>query len=158
MVHSKTELQRRPVRADSQKDLHKQLIHTLPRALYLESLQKIEESVYESGCRDEVPSSGVLKSISWRERMKERKHNNEIMSLWKIVEENTEEQDEVLQKVLLLPKGVMLWSQSSIAIFHVRSKEDIVYLDAAGSNVNTSQKSEGPFYVYEGLVRHPRKG
>lgn len=72
--------------------------------------------------------------------MKQRKHKNEILRLWKIVEERTDQWDEVLQKVLLLPKDVMLWSQASMPIFHQRSKEDIVYLDATVSIVNTSKK------------------
>lgn len=76
-----------------------------------------------------------------------------------MVEERTDQWDEVLQKVLLLPKDVMLWSQASMPIFHQRSKEDIVYLDATVSIVNTSKKkSKGPFYVYELVVRHPKKG
>lgn len=78
-VHSKTELQRRLVRADNKKRIYQQLQSTLPRVLYLKNLEK-RESVIESSCRDEVPPSGVLKSISWRQRVKERKHKNETLS------------------------------------------------------------------------------
>ncbi|XP_042345228.1 uncharacterized protein LOC121945214 isoform X2 [Plectropomus leopardus] len=52
----------------------------------------------------------------------------------------------------------MLWSRKSITIFHNRSREDIVYLDATGSILKRSKNSEGPFYVYELVVRNPKKG
>lgn len=52
----------------------------------------------------------------------------------------------------------MLWSKRSISIFNKRSKEDIVYIDATGSILKGSKNSEGPFYVYELVVRNPKKG
>lgn len=154
---SKGDLSERTIKKEKRK-IHQQLQNTLPRALYLESLEKFEESVTESGCRDEAPSPGLLKSISCKQRMEERRHKNESLSLSKMVEEKTDEPDEVLQKVLLHPKGVMLWSKRSIRIFHKRSKEDIVYLDATGSILKKAKDSEGPFYVYELVVRNPKKG
>jgi len=102
-------------------------------------MENLRESVVESGCRDEAPSPGVLKSISWRQRIKERKHKNKTLSLQMMVDEKRDEPDEVLQKVILHPKGVMLWSKKSIKIFHQRCKEDIVYLDATGSIVEKKQ-------------------
>lgn len=87
LVHSKTELQRWPVRADDQKDISQQLQTTLPRALYLKKMENLKRSVFESGCRDEAPSPDVLKSISWRQRMRDRKHKNETLSLQMMVEE-----------------------------------------------------------------------
>ncbi|KAK7127267.1 hypothetical protein R3I94_018454 [Phoxinus phoxinus] len=75
-----------------------------------------------------------------------------------MVDEKRDEPDEVIQKVILHPKGVMLWSKKSIKIFHQRCKEDIVYLDATGSIVKKSKHSTGPFYVYELVVRNPNKG
>lgn len=47
----------------------------------------------------------------------------------------------------------MLWSNKTIHLFHQRSKEDIVYLDATGSIVK-----KAPFYIYELVVRNPLKG
>lgn len=90
VVHNKAELQRRPVRAGDQKEINQQLQTTLPRALYLKKLENLKESVVESGCRDEAPSPGVLKSIYWRQRMKDRKHKNETLSLQMMVEEKKE--------------------------------------------------------------------
>ena len=74
-----------------------------------------------------------------------------------MTEERTDDPAEVLQKLLLEPKGVMLWSKRSIEIFHNRCKEDIKYLNATGSK---SKSSSRPFYVglYELVVRNPRKG
>lgn len=77
---------------------------------------------------------------------------------WRWSKKKTDAPDEVLQKVLLHPKGVMPWSKPSISIFHKRSQEDIVYLDATGSTLKRSENSEGPFYVYELVVRNPKKG
>lgn len=77
---------------------------------------------------------------------------------WRWSKKKTDTPDEVLQKVLLHPKGVMPWSKRSISIFHKRSQEDIVYLDATGSILKRSENSEGPFYVYELVVRNPKKG
>ncbi|RXN13015.1 hypothetical protein ROHU_009919 [Labeo rohita] len=122
-------------------------------------MENLKESVVESGCRDEAPSPGVLKTISWRQRMKDRKHKNETLSLQMMVEEKRDEPDEVIQKVILHPKGVMLWSKKSIDIFHQRCKEDIIYLDATGSIVKKSkQPGTSPFYIYELVVRNPNKG
>ena len=42
----------------------------LPRQNHLESLMKLEEDVMESGCRDNVPTTGVLKNIAYSERVK----------------------------------------------------------------------------------------
>lgn len=157
-IHSKKELQKRPVRADDQQEIHDQLQSTLPRTLYLQNLENLEESVIQSGCRDKAPSPGVLKSISYRQRIRSRRHNNETLSLLKMVEDKKDGPDEVLQKIILHPKGVMLWSKHSISIFHKRSKEDIVYLDATGSILKKTNHKEGPFYIYELVVRNPKKG
>lgn len=81
--------------------------------------------------------------------MRDRKHKNETLSLQMMVEEKKDEPNEVIQKVILHPKGVMLWSKKSIDIFHQRCEEDIVYLDATGSIVKKRKHSTGPFYVYE---------
>lgn len=156
--HSKQDKRARPQRADKQRLLYDKLKNTLPRAEYLQQLEGLSESVFESGCRDEAPSPGVLKSISCRERQKERKHRDDFKSLQKMLEERTEDPAEVLQKVILEPKGVMLWSKRSIDIFHHRCKEDIVYLDATGSILKKSRSSSRPFYVYELVVRNPKKG
>lgn len=69
-----------------------------------------------------------------------------------------DEDSEVLQKVLMPPKGVVLWSKKTLSVFYTRSKNDIVYLDATGSIVQKDSASSAPFYFYELVVRNPSKG
>lgn len=64
--------------------------------------------------------------------------------------------EEVLQKVMMHPEGVLLWSLRSIEIYQQRCREDIVYLDATGSIV-TKNKGSPPFYVYEFVVWDPHR-
>jgi len=158
VCHSLDELKRRYVRADSRGIFGQQLQSVLPRALYLQCLDKIEPEVFESGCRDQASTAAVLKNIAYMTRNKCRRHTNETLSLVKMVEEKTDEDNEVLQKVLLHPKGVMLWSKNTIRLFHRRCRDDIVYIDATGSIVQKAQGKTAPFYVYELVVRHPIKG
>lgn len=103
--------------ADERDIIGKQLETILPRALHLQSLEKIEPSVFESGCRDQAPTPEVLKNIAFKTRKKFRRHDNELLSLQKMVEEKTDEDNDVLQKVLLHLKGVMLWSKATNPAF-----------------------------------------
>lgn len=61
-VHNRTELQQRPVRANDREKYSQELTKRLPRSVYLEKLNTITEKVFESGCRDEVLSTQVLKN------------------------------------------------------------------------------------------------
>ena len=158
VCHSMEELKRRYVRADNKDFFGKQLESVLPRALHLQCMDKIQPKVFESGCRDQAPTAAVLKNIAYMTRKKCRRHDNEILSLLKMVEEKTDEDNEVLQKVILHPKGVMLWSKNTIGLFHQRCRDDIVYIDATGSIVQKARGKSAPFYVYELVVRHPIKG
>lgn len=141
------ELKRRYVRADNKDNFGKQLESVLPRALHLQCLDKIQPEVFESGCRDQAPTAAVLKNIAYMTRKKCRRHDNEILDLLKMVEDKTDEDNEVLQKVLLHPKGVMLWSKNTIRLFHQRCRDDIVYIDATGSIVQKARGKSAPFYV-----------
>ncbi len=85
---------------------------------HLQCLDKIPPTVFESGCRDQAPTAAVLKNIALDTRKKCRKHENEILSLEKMVEDETDGDNEVLQKVLLHTRGVMLWSKNTIRLFH----------------------------------------
>ncbi|XP_039657009.1 uncharacterized protein LOC120559388 [Perca fluviatilis] len=155
-IHNLTELKRRPVRAHERKTLGEDLQRQLPRAMYLDKITKIHEDVMESGCRDEAPSPNVLKNISWEARKRSRQHSNEVISLQIMLDQKKGSPDEVLQKVMLHPKGVLLWSRRGIEIYQERCQEDIVYLDATGS-IMRKQKGSPPFYVYELVVRNPHK-
>lgn len=89
--------------------------------------------------------------------MKQRTHKNEVVALQRMIAKKSDELDDVLQKILLRPKHHTLGMKTSISIFHQRCKKDIVYLDATGSILRKSKNSEGPFYVYELVVRNPKK-
>lgn len=114
------------------------------------------KSLMMSGCRDEAPSHDVLKTISWEARQRSRQHSNEVISLQIMLKKKKDSPDEVLQKIMLQPKGVLLWSQRGIEIYQERCREDIVYLDATGS-IMRKEKGSPPFYVYELVVRNPQK-
>ena len=69
--------------------------------------------------------------------MKERRNKNETLSLLKMVQEKTDEPEEVLQKVLLHPKGVMLWSKRSV---NVRFRQPITLKYQTKKDKNTVVK------------------
>lgn len=69
--------------------------------------------------------------IAWAQR--QRSDSNELTSLQKLIEQQHGTDNEVLQRVMMHPKGIMLWSRKTLSVFFKRCKEDIVYLDATGS-------------------------
>ena len=156
--HNRQQLKRRPIRGEERSVIAETLTSKLPRSVFLHSLNKLDENVVKSGCRDEVPATGVMKTLSWSERKKQRRHENEMMSLQLMSEDKKDTDDQLIQKLILQPKGVMLWSKKTIQLFHKRSKEDIVYLDATGSIVKKAKGESTPFYIYELVVRSPVKG
>lgn len=85
--HHSEELRRRPLRGDEREAIAEVLITKLPRSLHLEKIAKLEENVMESGCRDQVPATGVMKTISWASRKKRRQHQNEMTSLQTMLED-----------------------------------------------------------------------
>lgn len=70
-IQNRTELKRRPVRADLRNTLGQELIYVLPRAMYLQKLAKLDEALMESVCRDDAPTPQVLRNISWQETKKQ---------------------------------------------------------------------------------------
>lgn len=156
MKHSNKEIKCRPIRSKTRKNLEKNLQTKLPRSLYLENLQNMDEKVFQSGCRDEAPGPKVLKNIACTERKKARPNSNEILSLQQIVNDQRGTDSDVLQRIILVPKGVMLWSRRTLYKFHERCKEDIVYIDATGSIIRRDNNKT--FYVYELVIRNPTKG
>ncbi|XP_028991434.2 uncharacterized protein LOC114846544 isoform X3 [Betta splendens] len=156
--HSCNVLKRRPVRANDRPTTADVLTTKLPRSLYLDNLGKLPESVVDSGCRDQVPTPGTLKTLSWDNKRKKRSHTNDLLSLQKMHEEEQGSQDAIIQKIQMHPKGVMLWSKKMLSLFYQRCRDDIVYLDATGSIIQKEKGRSAPFYVYELVVRHPSKG
>ena len=59
-----------------------------------------------------------------------------------------------LQMILSRPRGIILFSESTVRIYHSLARSNIVYIDATGS-VLLGDKS---CYVYEIVVRHPNQG
>ncbi len=157
VCHNTHELKRRPVRANARHFTAELLQTKLPRSLYLESMHKLPQTVIDSGCRDDAPSKDVLKNITWSERKIKRPHSDEFTSLKKIIDEQPGTDNDVLQNVLMHPKGIMLWSTKTLSVFYKRSKEDIVYLDATGSVIKKRPQNP-PYYVYELVVRNPSRG
>ncbi|XP_073705879.1 uncharacterized protein [Garra rufa] len=158
VCHNSKDLQRRPVRAAARQATAEVLETKLPRSLYLESMQKIPPMVIDSGCRDDAPTANVLKNILWSEKKKARSHPDELPSLKALIDKQRGTDNDVLQKVMMHPKGVMLWSNKTLSVFYKRCKNDIVYLDATGSVIKKNSAESPPYYVYELVVRNPSRG
>ncbi|KAE8291902.1 hypothetical protein D5F01_LYC09263 [Larimichthys crocea] len=159
VCHRWDQIKRRPVRGEERDALSHTLSTKLPRTVFLESIERLDDTVVASGCPDNVPATGVMKTVSWSKKKQKRRHRNEMISLQKMVaEEEAEAEGRVIQNIGLYPKSVMLYSLETLNIFFDRCKEDIVYLDATGSIVRKGKGQMSPFYVYELVVRHPTKG
>jgi len=59
-----------------------------------------------------------------------------------------------LQMILSCPNGIILFSESTVRIYHYLARTDTVYVDVTGS-VLLGDKS---CYAYEIVVRHPNQG
>jgi len=59
-----------------------------------------------------------------------------------------------LQMILSRPRGIVLFIESTVRIYHSPARSDIIYVDATGS-VLLGNKS---CCVYEIVVRHPNQG
>ncbi|XP_026041873.1 uncharacterized protein LOC113032941 [Astatotilapia calliptera] len=108
VCHNNKELKRRPVRAQARQSAGELLKNKLPRSLYLESLQKVPQKVIQSGNRDDAPTKEVLKNIAWSERKASRADPNELISLQKIIQQYQDTEKDVLQKILMHPKGISM--------------------------------------------------
>lgn len=69
-------------------------------------------------------------------------------SLLLMSEEEKGTDDQLIQKIILKPKGFMLWTERTIHLFYKRSREDIVYLDTTGSIVKKAKGESTPFYIW----------
>jgi len=132
--------------------------HQLSRAYHLKCLSNLSEEEIESGCRDSAPSKTVLKQIRYEARKVLTPFEDESKSLSEI---HSQQQQYctgmikgTLQMILSRPRGIILFSESTVRIYHSPARSDIVYVDATGS-VLLGDKS---CYVYEIVVRHPNQG
>ena len=92
--HRWDQIRRRPVRGEERDALAHTLSTKLPRTVFLESIGRLEDTVVASGCRDKVPATGVMKTVSWTKKKLKRRDNNEMISLQKMVAEEEAEAEE----------------------------------------------------------------
>lgn len=65
----------------------------LPRSIHLDSLNKLDDDDLESGCRDDVSATGVLKTTAYTER-----NNNEMISVQLMSENEKCTEDKLIQR------------------------------------------------------------
>ena len=114
VCHRWDQIKRRPVRGEERDALSDILSTKLPRTVFLENIERLDDTVVASGCRDKVPTTGVMKTVSWSKKTQKRRHKNEMISLQKIVaEEEAEGEGRVIQNICLYHKSVMLYSKNT---------------------------------------------
>jgi len=131
--------------------------HQLPRAYHLKCLSNLSEEEIESGCPDSAPSKTVLKQIRYEARKVLTPFEDESKSLSEIHSQQQQYSTGMikgtLQMILSLPRGINLFSESTVRIYHSLARTDIVYVDTTGS-VLLGDKS---CCAYEIVVRHPNQ-
>ena len=111
--------------------------HQLPHAYHLKCHSNLSEEEIESGCRASAPSKTVLKQIWYEARKVLTPFEDESRSLSEI---HSQQQQYctgmikgTLQMILSCPRGIILFSESTVRIYHSLARTDIVYVDATGS-------------------------
>jgi len=147
--HRKDELICRQVQGDERKNTMKFVEHQLPRAYHLKCFSNISKEEIESGCRDSAPSKTVLKQIRYEARKVLTPFEDESKSLSEIHSQQQQYWTGMikgtLQMILSRPRGIILFSESTVRICHSLARTEIVYVDATGS-VLLGDKS---CYAYE---------
>ena len=96
--------------------------HQLPRAYHLKCLSYLSEEEIESGCRDSAPSKTVLKQIRYEARKVLTPFEDESKSLSEIHSQQqqycTSMIKGTLQIILSHPRGIILFSKSTVLIYH----------------------------------------
>jgi len=146
------------VQGDERNNTIKFVEHQLKRAYHLKCLSNLSEEEIESGCRDSAPRKTVLKQIRYEARKVLTPFDDESESLSEI--DSQQKQycagmiKETRQMILSHPGGIILFSESTVRIYHSLARTDIVSVDAT-SSVLLGGKS---CYTYEIEVRHPNQG
>ena len=145
------------MQGDGRKNTMKFVEHQLPRAYHLNRLSNLSEEEIECGCGDSAPSKTVLKQI-----------RHEAMNVLTPVEDELKCLSEIhlqqqqycsgmikgtLQMILSRPRGIILFSGSTVRIYHSLARTDIVYAVVTGS-----VPGDKSCYAYEIVVRHPNEG
>lgn len=134
----------------------------MPPLNYIDNINKVEDNIFMSGNRDGVSSKPVLGVARHEAKKVQIKDDNVWESLDKIYNDQQQKSSNLtirrsLQRVTRLPSGILLWLEDSLRIYHERSKTAIVYIDSTGRVLASKAKSKA-FFIYEIVVRHPRKG
>jgi len=152
--HLMDELSGRQIQGDERKVLRNTLASKLPREQYLENIAALPSEVLACGCRDACPNKNVLKQVRHEAREIEIPSKDEWEALFAI---RNEQQDTsghrvkgTLQVITLHPKGIILFSEKLVRLYHHVAKHDIVYIDATGSIL----LGEKHCYAYEIVIRH----
>jgi len=146
------------VKGDEPKNTTQFAEHQLPHAYRLKCLSNLSEEQIESGCRDSAPSKTVLKQIRYEARKVLTPFEDESKCLSEIHSQQpqycTSMIKGTLQMILSHPRGIILFSDSTVRIYHSLARTDIVYVNATG-RVLLGDKS---CYASEIVVRHPNQG
>ncbi|KAI8509053.1 hypothetical protein Bbelb_129010 [Branchiostoma belcheri] len=150
----------RPIVGEEREGLKEVLKFKPVRRERLDRLARLPEESYQSGCRDTVSSLTVLKKIKSEGRsLPGKPEPHPLLEIHKRQQEQSIQKKVpgIVQRFLLVPPTVMLWSEETVRIWHMRTRANIAYLDATGG-VLTKTNGRRPYYVYELVVRNEKKG
>ena len=123
------ELCGRLVQSEERQIMSKVLDSKLLRKVHLQHTSSLSSDEVSSGCRDGCPSKDVLKKIRQEARSVPTPSHNEWEVLAEIRNQQQQACDKVVKGTLQLvtkhPKGVALFNEILIRIFHERAKHDL---------------------------------
>ena len=146
------------MQGDERNNTMKFVEHQFPRADHLICLSNLSEEEIESGCRNSAPSKTVLKQIRYEAKKVLSPSEDESKSLSEIHSQLqqycTGVNKGTLQMILSRPRGIILFSESTVGIYHSLARTDAVYVDATGSGLLGDKSC----YTYEIVIGHPNQG
>jgi len=152
--HFMDELSGRQIEGEERKVLRNTFASKLPREQYIENIAALPSEVLASGCRDACPNKNVLKQVRHEAREIESTSKDEWEALFAIRKEQLDTSGhrvkETLQIITMHPKGIILFSEKLVRLYHHVAKHDTVYIDATGSILLGDKHC----YAYEIVIRH----
>lgn len=122
-------------------------------------MAELDDSVVASGCMDQVPATGIMKTLSWNNRKK--KQQQRTQQWHDQLTDHAEGRAEVWRmghsENHFAPQKCHAVVWKTPYLFFEHCKDDIVYLDVTGSIVQEAKGPTSPHYVYEFVVRHTSK-
>jgi len=156
--HRMDVLSGRQIQGDERKALRNALASKLPREQYIENISTLPSEVLASGCCDACPNKNVLNQVRHEAREIETPSKDEWAALFAIRKEQQGTSGHCvkgfLQITTMHPKGIILFSEKLVRIYHNVAKHDIVYIDATGSILLGDKHC----YAYKIVIRHPHPG